>query len=224
MIKKTSLDFLKELKKNNAKEWFDPNRAAYDDAKKDFLELIQQLIDGISEFDKGVADAHLDPKKCMMRINRDVRFSKNKNPYKTNFFAFINEGGKKSNQAGYYFQLQPGSSFAGGGVYMPANPDLNKFRQEIDYNFGEWKGIVEGGPFRKVFSTGLETPASLVRTPKGFADDSPALEYLKMKGYYTKNGFSDAELRSPDLVAAALESYRAVRPMVAFFNRALLDH
>ncbi len=221
MIQKATLDFLKDLKKNNAKEWFDPNRAAYDEAKKDFLELIQQLINGISEFDKGVADAHLDPKKCIMRINRDVRFSKNKDPYKTNFFAFINEGGKKSNQAGYYFQLQPGSSFAGGGVYMPSNPDLNKFRQEIDYNFKEWEKIIEGEPFKKVFTSELETPASLVRTPKGFADDSPALEYLKMKGYYTKSDFSDAELKSSDFVAAALKSYRAVRPLVAFLNRAL---
>lgn len=221
MIQKTTLDFLKELKKNNAKEWFDAHRADYEAARQDFLDLVQQLITGISEFDQGVADAHLEPKKCIMRINRDIRFSKNKDPYKTTFFAAINEGGKKSNKALYYFQLQPGASFGGGGVYRPPNPDLNKFRQEIDYNFGEWKGIVGGEPFRKAFPNGLETPASLVRTPKGFADDSPALEYLKMKGYFTKHDLSDANLKSKNLVSDVLESYRAVKPLVDFLNRAL---
>ena len=221
MIQKSTLDFLKNLKENNEKEWFDANRSAYDDARNDFLDLTQKLINGISEFDAQVADAHLDPKKCIMRLNRDIRFSKDKTPYKTNFFAFINSGGKKSNRAGYYFQLMPGSSFAGGGVYRPATPDLKKFRQEIDHNFKEWKGIVEGESFKKAFSEGIETPETLVRTPRGFADDSPALEYLKMKGYYTKNDLSDAQMKSKDTVSGVLDTCRAVKPLVDFLNRAL---
>ncbi len=151
MLQKATLDFLKDLRKNNEKEWFDAHRDDYDAARKDFLDLTQQLIAGISEFDEGVAGAHLDPKKCVMRIYRDVRFSKNKDPYKSTLFLYISEGGRKSNKAGYYFQLKPGASFAGGGVYGPDAPDLHKFRQEIDYNFKEWEGIVGGESFRKYF-------------------------------------------------------------------------
>ncbi len=119
MIQQSTLKFLAALKENNNKEWFDENRKAYELAKNDFLEFTNQLINGISKFDDAIFKANLEPKKCISRLNRDVRFSNDKSPYKTNFFAMINQGGKKSNLVCYYMQLQPGNSFIGGGVYMP---------------------------------------------------------------------------------------------------------
>lgn len=221
MIQTTTLQFLKELKENNHKDWFDSNRKAYEFAKKDFIEFTESLIQGLGKFDKSIAEANLEAKSCISRLNRDIRFSKDKSPYKTNFFAMINRGGKKSNHACYYVQIQPGNVFMGGGVYMPMPPDLQKFRQEIDYNFQEWKGIITKDSFKKQFPKGVESPETLSRPPKGYEESNPAIEYLKMKGFYTWKPFSDAEIQSPSAVEGILESFETVMPMIDFLNRGL---
>ena len=221
MIQAATLKFLKDLQKNNNKEWFDNNRKSYENAKNDFLEFTQQLITGVSKFDSNIASANLDPKKCITRLNRDVRFSADKSPYKTNFFLMLNQGGKKSNNACYYLQLQPDNTFTGGGMYMPMPPDLQKFRQEIDYNFAEWKKIVETKPFKKVFEKGVQSPETLSRPPKGFEAESPAIEYLKMKGYFTMNQFTDTELQSKTVIKTILQNFETAKPMIDFLNRAL---
>jgi uncharacterized protein (TIGR02453 family) len=212
MIQAATLKFLKDLKKNNTKEWFDDNRKPYENAKNDFLEFTQQLINGVSKFDTNILKANLD---------RDVRFSKDKSPYKTNFFAMINQGGKKSNLACYYLQLQPDNSFTGGGVYMPIPPDLQKFRQEIDYNFKEWQSIVESKSFKKVFSKGIQAPDTLSRPPKGFDETNPAVEYLKMKGYFTMNQITDELLQSKTVVKTILQNFETAKPVIDFLNKAL---
>ena len=222
MIQPSTLSFLKKLKANNNKPWFDANRTLYESAKADFLQFTLQLLDGISTFDKEIAIAGLDPKKCISRINRDVRFSKNKDPYKSNFFSLINKGGKKSNFASYYFQMEPGNnSFVGGGVYMPMAPDLNAFRQEIDYDFDEWKSIVEERSFKKIFPDGIQSPETLSRPPKGYDDQNPALAYLKMKGYYTFKSYTDKDLQSKDCIKKMLADYKAAMPLIHFLNKAL---
>src|SRR4026207_2423805 len=147
MLQSSTLKFLKDLKKNNNKPWFDANRERYEEAKADFANFIQQVIDVHSKKDKTLAS--LKAKDCMFRINRDVRFSKDKSPYKTNFGASINKGGKKAfGSAGYYFHLEPGGSFTGGGLYGPAPEELKKTRQEIDYNFTDFKKIIHSKKFR----------------------------------------------------------------------------
>jgi len=222
MIQPSTLSFLKKLKANNNKPWFDANRALYESAKADFLQFTSKLLAGISAIDKDIASAGLDPKKCISRINRDVRFSKNKDPYKSNFFALINKGGKKSNCAAYYFQLEAGNnSFVGGGVYMPMPPDLYAFRQEIDYNFAEWKSIVEGKSFKKTFPEGVKAPDVLSRPPKGYDENNPALAYLKMKGFYTFNSYSDKDLQSPACIKKMLADYKISLPLIQFLNRAI---
>jgi uncharacterized protein (TIGR02453 family) len=113
MLQPSTLKFLKDLKKNNTKEWFDANRKVYEAAKQDFEMLVQEVISQHGKKDEEIAS--LKPKDCMFRINRDIRFSKDKSPYKTNFGAFINRGGKKSIYAGYYFHCEPGRHFVGGG-------------------------------------------------------------------------------------------------------------
>jgi uncharacterized protein (TIGR02453 family) len=221
MIQASTLKFLKELKKNNTKEWFDDNRIAYENAKDDFLAFTQELIDGVVKFDNNILKANLNAKNCVTRLNRDVRFSKDKSPYKTNFFAMINQGGKKSNLACYYMQLQPGNSFTGGGVYMPMPPDLQKFRQEIDYNFKEWKAIVENKAFKKAYEKGIQSPETLSRPPKGYYDTNPAIEYLKMKGFFTMNPLTDELLQSKTAIKTILQNFETVKPVVDFLNTAL---
>ena len=221
MLSKDTFKFLKELKKNNNKEWFDDNRSVYEIAKADFVEFTNDLIKGISKFDAKVASANLDPKKCISRINRDIRFSKDKTPYKPNFFAIVNCEGKKSNLAGYYMQVQPGASFSGGGSYMPMPPDLQDIRKEIQYNLADWKKVVEAKSFLKMFPEGVQAPEILQRIPKGFEDTDPAAEYLKMKGYYTWLPFTDADLQSKDAIKKVLKSHETAETLVGFINKAL---
>ncbi len=221
MLQSATLKFLKDIKKNNSKEWMDANRPAYENAKQDFLSFTQALLDGISTFDASIEESNLEPKNCVNRLNRDIRFSKDKTPYKTNFFAMVSKNGKKGNDAAYYFQLEPGKSFAGGGVYMPMPPELYKFRQEIDYSFDEWKKLVESKSFKKVFDKGVLSPDNLVRVPKGFEEDSPAINYLKMKGFYAVSNITDEVLQSKNAVKTILQHFETVKPMNDFLNRAL---
>src|ERR1041385_455332 len=149
MIQASTLKFLKGLKKNNNKPWFDKHRKEYESAKMDFENFIQSVIDKHSKNDVDLKG--LVAKKCTFRINRDVRFSKDKSPYKTNLGASMDKGGKKSGFAGYYFHLEPGKSFLGGGLWMPQPDALKKVRQEIDYGFDEFKKIVGSKRFKSVF-------------------------------------------------------------------------
>ena len=137
MLQSSTLKFLKDLSKNNNKPWFDAHRKQYEDAKTDFANFVQSVIDRHGKKDKGIA--HLKAKDCTFRINRDVRFSKDKSPYKNNMGAYMNPEGKKSILGGYYFHCQPGQSFVGGGLWMPMPAELSKVRQEIDYNLDAFK-------------------------------------------------------------------------------------
>ncbi len=141
MLQPATLKFLKDLKKSNHKDWFEAHRKNYEAAKENFASLVTQIITKHGKTDTEIAS--LKASDCMFRINRDVRFSKDKSPYKTNFGASINRGGKKSIFSGYYFHCEPeGNSFAGGGLWMPAAETLKKVRQEVDYNFDEFKKII----------------------------------------------------------------------------------
>ena len=151
-------------------------------AKKDYENFIQQLIDKLSKSDESISG--LRAKECMFRINRDVRFAKDKSPYKTNFGAFINKGGKKSNLAGYYFHLEPGASFVGGGLWMPMPKELAQVRQEIDYCFAEFKKITSAASFKKSYAEISHAEEyKLQRVPKGYEADNPAAEFLKLKSF-----------------------------------------
>src|SRR5215471_19279536 len=140
MLQTSTLQFLKQLAKNNTKEWFDANRKKYDAAKADHMQSVQKIIDKFCKTDTTLSS--LTAKDCLFRINRDIRFSKDKSPYKTNFGASINAGGKKRVQAGYYIHVAPGQNFVGGGIYMPTPEELKKVRQEIDYNFDDFKKLI----------------------------------------------------------------------------------
>ncbi len=219
MLQSSTLKFLKDLKKNNNKPWFDENRKQYESAKADFYLAVDKLIEGIAKFDEPIGT--LKAKDCAFRINRDVRFSKDKSPYKTNMGASITQGGKKINGAGYYFHCEPGQSFAAGGFYMPEAPQLAKIRQEIDYNFDEWKKIVESKTFKKYFTNGIEGIETLSRPPKGYDENNPAIEFLKMKGFIISRPFSDAELQDKNIQKEIIKTFEAMKPLIDFLNKAV---
>ena len=220
MIQQSTLSFLKGLKKNNDKSWFDGHRKEYDAARKDVEQFVQSIIDAHAKKDPGIAE--LEAKKCMFRINRDVRFSKDKSPYKTNFGASINEGGKKALAGGYYIHIEPGNSFAGGGIYMPMPPELKKVRQEIDYNAEEFEKIVTAKAFVSAYGGLSEGDGlKLSRVPQGFDKDSPAAGYLMYKSYIAMTRLTDKELTDPAISKKILKAFETLQPLLAFIKRSL---
>lgn len=221
MIQSSTLKFLKDLQKNNNKPWFDTHRKEYEAAKNDFAGFIQTVIDQHSKKDISIKD--LKAKDCMFRINRDIRFSKDKSPYKTNFGASINKGGRKAmNSAGYYFHLQPGQSFVGGGLYMAMPDDLKKVRQEIDYNFADFKKIISSGKFKSVYGDlDKSKEFSLSRIPKGYEPGNPAAEYLKLKSFIAMISLKDADITSGNLLKKTLTPFETLQPLLDFINKAL---
>lgn len=221
MLQETTLKFLKDLKKNNSKEWFDVNRPRYEMAKADFAGLVTEVIKCHSK--KDIDLATLTAKDCMFRINRDVRFSKNKAPYKTNMGAYFVKGGKKSILSGYYFHCEPGgNSFVGGGLYSAEPDKIKKIRQEIDYNWEEFKKILTNKKFKQVFGDlSKEKGMSLVREPKGYEKDNPAIDYIKLKSWIATIPLTDVELTHKDLVKKISDVFAALQPLLVFLNRAL---
>lgn len=219
MLQPSTLKFLKELNKNNNKAWFEEHRKNFEISKTDFHHFIGSLIKGIAVFDKPIGE--LVAKKCSFRINRDVRFSKNKSPYKNNMGGYFNKEGKNGLGAGYYFHLQPGGSFAAGGIWMPQPAVLVKLRQEIDYNFVEWEKLIKSKAFKKNFQEGLVSTESLVRPPKGYDISNPAIHYIKMKSFIVSKKFTDADILDKGVVNDITKTFRAMKPIIDFLNRAL---
>ncbi len=221
MLQLSTIQFLKTLSKNNNKVWFDAHRNLYLEAKKDFENFVTILIKKAATFDNDVKE--LQVKECVFRINRDIRFSKNKTPYKTNMGASINRGGKKSIYAGYYFHAQPGGkSFVGGGLWMPMAPELKKIRQEIDYCFDEFKNIVEAKKFTIEYKELENTPdLKLNNLPRGYDKENPAGEYLKFKSLVATKYIPDSELINNKLADKTIKTFKALMPLIKFINKAL---
>jgi len=219
MLQASTIKFLKDLKKNNNKPWFEKNKSVYLDAKEDIELFVEQVIEGLGKIDADIKPLH--PKNATYRIYRDVRFSKDKTPYKTNMGAYLNKGGKKMPTAGYYFHCEPGRNMAGGGLWMPLAPELSKVRQEIDYNFAEWTKIIGDRNFKKVFQDSLEKEDMLSRPPKGYDDENPAIEFLKLKSFIVTRTFTDAELQAKSFLKELLKTFDAMSDFVHFINRSL---
>jgi uncharacterized protein (TIGR02453 family) len=220
MLEPQTLKFLSQLKKNNNKPWFDAHRPQYEAARIDFSNFIQLLIDALQKSDTTITG--ITAKDSQFRINRDVRFSKDKRPYKHNFGAFIARGGKKSMYAGYYFHLAPGNSFIGGGLWQPEPANLKKVRQEIDYNWEEFQSIVKNKTFKKIFGDLYKgEDMSLKRMPKGYAEDHPAISYLKLQSLIAEQKIADEELTRATLHKKSLAAFQALQPLLNFINRSL---
>jgi uncharacterized protein (TIGR02453 family) len=211
MLQKSTLDFLIELQENNNRDWFDANRKRY--------QMADNIINGLSHRDASLA--MLTGKACMFRINRDVRFSNDKSPYKTNMGFWMNKGGKKSSNAGYYVHVEPnGKSFFAGGIYMPMPPDLKKVRTEILYDFDTFESIVENPTFKSLFGKVEVEGHKTSRVPQGFDAAHPSAEYLKLKSYIGSAALSDIDLTKADVVETIVAGLSEAIPLVHFINRA----
>jgi uncharacterized protein (TIGR02453 family) len=219
MFKTSTFKFLKDLKKNNNKAWFEKNKSGYLDAKEDAEHFVEQLIEGLGKIDADIAPLHA--KDCTYRIYRDVRFSSDKTPYKTHMGAFLNKGGKKVPTAGYYFHAQPGQSMMGGGLWMPLPAELSKVRQEIDYNFAEWTKVLGERRFKKYFSEGLDQEETLSRPPKGYDGENPAIAFLKLKSFVVTRKLTDEQMTSRSLLKEAVNTFASMKDFVFFLNRSL---
>jgi len=219
-MKETVLAFLKELQKNNNREWFQANKEWYDEARAEYEGVVGQLIPEIAQFDESIRFTEV--KECMFRIYRDVRFSKNKEPYKTNFGAWITRGGRKSSGPGYYFHVAPDEVFLSGGIYMPDPELLKRIRKEIYYNIGEFMSILNSKDFSRYFSQ-IDDYDKMKKPPREFPADFEQIELLKLRSYTVSRAVDEATLHSARLVPALKAGFRAMFPYNEFLRRARED-
>ena len=214
-ITQETFNFFKQIEENNNKPWFEKNRPLYEAAKANFLEFMGVLLPKIRTIDQIVEK---DLKKYASRIHRDVRFSKNKSPYKNNISSLI-ERALDFKKCPFYIHVQPNGSFMGAGVYQPDPALLKRVRQEIDYNSSELHKIIGKPSFKEKF--GKITGDSLVRPPKGYEEDNPNIELLKLKFYIVRKDFLDEEVISPDFADRIAEMYREALPFLEFLDNTI---
>jgi uncharacterized protein (TIGR02453 family) len=209
--------FLSDLKTHNSKEWFDSNRKEYQLLRDEFLLFISDVLIELGKIDDRFAA--MNASKCIFRINRDIRFSKNKDPYKTNFGMNLNLSGSKEFFCGFYLHLEPENTFFAGGTYLPPSAILQSIRQEIDYNATDFKKIVESKKFLHVFE-GI-TGDSLSRPPKGYDADNEMINYIKLKSFIAEKRISTADLTSIQLKEMIVEYAELIMPLNNFLLTAI---
>jgi uncharacterized protein (TIGR02453 family) len=211
------LAFLSALAEHNSKEWMDANKKWYLETRETLMEDVALMLGQLTETEPDLAA--FKPKDCVFRQNRDIRFSANKTPYKTNFGIYFAPGGKKSPGPGYYLQIQPGNSFMAGGIWMPEGDMLKKFRKEIDYNGHELEQIENDPEFKQLF-TKIEGE-KLKTSPRDYDADHQYIEYLKLKSYTVTHPISDKAVDSGVYIQFALDGFRRMKPFIEFLSRAI---
>lgn len=215
---KSILPFLEKLKANNNREWFQANKKEYEKAKQEFSAFVDELIQELQKNEPSLEG--LTSKDCLFRINRDIRFSADKSPYKTNFGAVIAPGGRKSKFACYYLQLAPGDSFVAGGIYMPENDALKNIRQEIDYNLKDFQSILKEPGVKKHFPD-IDRNHSLKTAPKGYDTENEAIDFLKLKSFTFSKKMEMTDLDDPKFKKEILSCFEGISHLNKFLNRAL---
>lgn len=217
MIKPETLGFLTEVAENNNREWFAQHKERYESCKADVLSFVEELIPLLAAVDPEFP-LETQAKKCLMRIYRDVRFSKNKNPYKNNYgISFAVKGNRGPD---YYLHLQPGGSFFAAGYWMPEPPALKHIREEIDYNTDEFLEIINADSFKSVFA--LSDEDTLKKAPKGYDPAHPQIALLKLKSYIASFPIADKALFKPAIVNQLKLAFQGIYPFVQFLRRAVL--
>lgn len=213
------LKFLRDLARHNDREWFEKNRSRYLEAKQEFEGVVETVLKEIVKFDPKLEG--LDPKKLPFRIYRDVRFSKDKRPYKIHMGAGFSPNGKLVQEPGYYLHLQPGNkSFVAGGIYEPDAATLSKIRQEIDYNADGLKQILNARPFRKLFD-GFDDYDRLKTAPKGYPKDHPHIEWLKHKSFIVSVGLTDKQVADRSFARIVSNACRNIKPLNDYIREAI---
>jgi len=214
-----ALKLLKDLARNNDRAWFEKNKSRYIECKDEFEEFVSVLLDDMIHFDASLAG--LNPKKLIFRIYRDVRFSKDKSPYKKNMSAGFSAEGKGMGTPGYYFQIQPnGESFVAAGLFQPVPEKLSKIRQEIDYNGDQLKKIFNEKKFKTNY-TNFWDEDKLKTSPKGYAKDHTYVEWLKLKSYIVIHSFRDTEVTSNNFRKNLVQVLKSSKPLNDFLKEAI---
>lgn len=213
-MQSSTLQFLRNLEKNNNREWFNENKTLYQEAQQDVISFVEKLIEEMADFDEEMGK--LEAKKSVFRIYRDTRFSKDKTPYKTNFGAGLGMG-KGNKISGYYLHIEPGKSFLAGGVYKPEPSVLKTIRQEISAFGDEFKAILEQDEFRNYFR-GLSVEDKLKKVPQGFEKDDKMAEYLKLKHFIVTHPVSDEQLLSENAFKEFAKIFKAMKPLNDFLQ------
>ena len=213
------LPFLVALAEHNSKEWMDANKKWYLETRAELLEDVAVLLKGIGEWEPELLV--FKPKDCVFRQNRDIRFSANKMPYKTNFGAYFSPKGKKSEGPGYYLQIAPDNSLLAGGIWMPQAETLKKIRKEIDYSGAELAKIESNKEFKSSF--GQIDGEKLKTSPRDYEADHEFIEYLRLKSFTVSSKISDRDIESGNFINIALDGFRKMIPLQKFVTQAIED-
>jgi uncharacterized protein (TIGR02453 family) len=225
-----ALTFLRQLARHNEKGWFEANRARYErDLRAPLLALVEEVDARLGDVAPEIVG---DRRRSVFRIHRDVRFAKDKSPYKTNAAVWFyhrdvprarggdTAGGNVHGGAGFYFQLAPGECFAGGGIWMPPRPALAAVRDRLAARQLEWEAIVGAPSFRRRFGA-LDEEAMLTRVPRGFAPDHPAARWLRYQSFTAGRPTTEAEATGPTLADRLVKDFAVLLPMIRWLNQAL---
>ncbi|MBN2610574.1 MAG: DUF2461 domain-containing protein [Bacteroidales bacterium] len=214
MNAKIIFEFLLDLKFNNNRNWFKENHDRYQCARSEFEQFVDSLIPEIRQIDDSINVT--SAKECLFRIFRDVRFSKDKEPYKTNFGAYIAKDGRKSPYAGYYVHFEPDDSFIGGGIYMPEPSILKSIRNRIFENPEVYKNIIRNGKFNMYFPDIYGE--QLKTAPKGFPKDFPDIDLLKNKHYAVAHQVSNSFWFEKNVLNAVVDIFKVQYDFNRFLN------
>ena len=220
MLSKETLQFLDDLKANNNRDWFLENKKRYEAFKKDYQQLVADLLDAMKPLDPSLE--MLEVKNCTFRINRDIRFSKDKTPYKSHLGIWLSSGAKGLNRSGYYIHLEKGASFIAGGLYCPESEDLKKMRKEIAYFHDDLEAILVEKDFKMEFGDfDRNEKDTLKNPPRGYDKEHPAIELLKLKSFESSQKIEFSAAAKKDFVGVMSQKLIALKPLNDFINRAL---
>jgi uncharacterized protein (TIGR02453 family) len=210
--------FLADLTANNNKEWMHANKKRYEEYKKEYHNFIGSVLLEMKLLDPNLSD--LEIKNSTFRINRDIRFSKDKQPYKTNIALWFSSNKNRKNAAGYYLHFQPNKSFVAGGLYNPENEDLKKIRKEIEFFYADLNLILEDKDFKSNYKElSIEDKNKLKRAPKGFDENHEAIEFLKLKSFTASMEIEDKEFLKEGFSKFIAAKMILLKPLIDFVNR-----
>jgi len=220
MITKEALQFLNDLIENNNTEWMHANKKRYENYKKDYHNFIGSILTEMKKLDKSLEP--LEVKNCTFRINRDIRFSKDKSPYKTNMGVWMSQDRTQKNAPGYYIHYEPGNCFVAGGVWCPETNELKKIRKEIEFFYDDLEGIVSNKNFKKEFGQ-LDRSENnvLKKAPKDFEANHPAIEFLKLKSFTTSVKINESVFTEADFSKKIAAKLILLKPLNDFLKRGL---
>jgi uncharacterized protein (TIGR02453 family) len=221
MLSQNAIDFIEDLKQNNNTDWMHANKKRYEDFKKDYHSWINSILMEMKPLDKSLEI--LDIKNCTFRINRDIRFSKDKQPYKTNIGMWMSMDRNSKNAPGYYIHYEKDNSFIAGGCWCPEPMELKKIRTEIAFFTADFDDILNNPNFKKEFkSITIDEQNTLKNVPKGFEPDHKAAAFLKMKTFTASQKIEDEFFTQKDSSKKLAQKLIAIKPLNDFLYRALL--